>query len=291
MLNEKDLILEISNLQNLSSVVETYKTIAASSMRRIRKSVLENREFMAGLADIFREVKAAYAKEITEARASGRVVREEVASVRKSKKTVFVLLSANTGLYGDIIARTFTYFAGEWEKSKPDAVIVGKIGKLLFENKYSHHPFRYFDFPDDRIDTESLKVITKEINLYERVVVFHGRFKNFFVQEAVSNYVSGEVPTEAKTGQEEAELPNYLFEPSYEAVATFFETEIFASSLEQLFYESRLSKLASRIALLDGATIQINRRLKQYILGKDNLRHRSINRKQINALSGVSLWG
>ena len=77
---------------------------------------------------------------------------------------------------------------------------------------------------------------------------------------------------------------------SLEEVSLFFETEIFASLLEQIFHESRLAKLASRMVLLDHAIINIESELKRTSLSKQRVHHRTLNRHLLDSLSGVSLW-
>ena len=72
-----------------------------------------------------------------------------------------------------------------------------------------------------------------------------------------ASVVSGvEVPTEKS---EDKSFQLYFFEPSLEEVVIFFETEIFASLLEQVFHESRLAKTASRMMLLDRASQNIDK--------------------------------
>lgn len=287
MLTERQVTIEKERLSELYTLVETYETIAANSMRKIRYFVLSNRAFHEGLSRLFLEVKFAYHE-----KRRGLLKKKELktaisfSAIPRNGKTVYVFLSANTGLYGDIIARAFDFFSQKCEGSPAEVVIIGKVGRSLFESRFPGVAYTYFDFPDTHILQEDLKKITNHLSQYETVVAFHGSFKSFPAQIPVSTNVSGEILL-----QEAGDKPSrYLFEPTLEKVVFFFETEIFASLLEQVFYESRLAKLASRLTLLDRASLRIGEASEKTHRAFQLFVHRSFNRKQINALSGISLW-
>ena len=102
---------EIENAASLKVLVETYKLMAANSMRRIRSSVLENRAFHLGLNDVYQEVKRSYEIIISaEARKKNKPKRTPLVA-GKTAKSVYALISANTGLYGQIISKTFSLFS------------------------------------------------------------------------------------------------------------------------------------------------------------------------------------
>lgn len=287
MLTEHQLTIEKERLGELYTLIETYETIAASSMRKIRYFVLSNRAFHEGLSRLFLEVKLAYYEK---RRGLLKNKKHEAtisfSAIPRNGKTVYVFLSANTGLYGDIIARAFDLFSRNREWSSAEVVIIGKIGKFLFESRFPGVLYTYFDFPDTHILPEDLKKITNYLSQYETVVAFYGSFKSFLTQVPVSTNVSGEIFFQ-ETGKKPGK---YLFEPTLEKIVFFFETEIFASLLEQIFYESRLAKLASRLTLLDRASLRIKKASENTSRIFQLFVHRSFNRKQINALSGISLW-
>lgn len=290
MINEQSVQQDIDQMQNLIVLVETYETIAGTSVRRIRNSVLANRAFHVGLNRMFREITTAYKKEVEYIMRKKKIASDGMPSVMKhSKKMVLMLLSANTGLYGDLVSRTFTAFVTEVKRTQADVVIIGRMGKMFFEDVMPGNPFTYFDFPDNAIAIASLKEITAFLEQYERAVAFYAVFKNLLTQQVRASIVSGaELPGE-KT-EEEAPLFPYFFEPSLEQVTLFFENEIFASLLEQIFQESRLAKLAARMVLLDRAIINIETGLRHTTLEKQRVHHAKVNRELIDSLSGVALW-
>lgn len=287
MQSPKEITGEIERLKSLNLLVETYETIAASTMRRIRHFVLQNREYHLGLNRVFQQVRLAYDKEVKKLLDSKKRALKNIFLLRQ-KRTAYVFLSANEGLYGDLIDKTFAFFMNEWSVEMPDAVIVGHIGKTLFETAAPGKKFTYFDFSDRQVALKDLRKIMEHLSQYERVLVFHGAFRNFFEQNPVASSVSGD-----ELGMEESskeETVKYLFEPSLEEVATFFQKEIFASLVEQAFQESRLAKVASRLTLLDKATTNIEEATQKTKFLKQQIFHRIVNKKQVDSISGLFLW-
>ncbi len=98
----------------------------------------------------------------------------------------------------------------------------------------------------------------------------------------------------SKQTQNAAQAPtataHYLFEPSLEKILSFFESEIFAGIIQQTVTESELARYASRITTLDIARENIDKQLRLVNLEKRFATHRMMNKKQTEALTGLSLW-
>src|SRR3989344_4538014 len=178
MITAKSLIKKIEEVQGLGELATTYEFIAASAMRRIRNSVLENRAFHLGLNAVFQHLRHAYERELSllmRARHFGGQKKKRLV-VQRDRASAIVLLSANASLYGEVILKTFSNFVNEVRKDGADIVIIGRIGRTLFEQEMPGKKYIYFDFPDTTIAVENLKAISRYLNQYERVVVFHGQF-------------------------------------------------------------------------------------------------------------------
>ncbi len=289
MINPKVIAVDLARLQTFKMIMETYETIAASSMRRIRHSVLQNREYHLGLNKLFQEAKRAYEGEMRELMERKKISGiAGLSLIKRNARTAYLLLSANTGLYGDIINRTFFFFLERLRQGNADAAIVGRAGEAMLEAVSPATPRLYFEFPDTHIAPKNLKIITQHLSQYEKVVVFYGEFKSILTQSPTATNISGDIYLAGDGGDLGA---RYIFEPSLETIAIFFETEIFASLLEGTFHESRLAKLASRLVLLDRATSNIDNEFRRVWSERGKLRHRLANKKQLDAVSGISLWG
>ena len=285
---EKKIAQEIIDLKNIQTLVQTYEEIAASRMQRVKSSVLTNREFLFGLGEIFAQVKYSYEQEIE--RLKRRRKKEGETFLVRNGKTVAVLLSANTGLYGDIVRQTFEKFLKSTTGTKADIVVVGRVGRVMFESSKSlaaGSDYKYFDLPDSPADAKDFKKIIDYIVQYEKVVVYHGQFQSILSQVPVEESLTGELPVEQEGAVEQQQ---YIFEPSLASIVSFFESQIIASIFEQSVHESNLSKFASRMINLDRAVVNVGNRITKTDFKRQRAKHHSINKKQRDMLSSMILW-
>ena len=122
MTTRKEVIAEIEYLFSQKTIMETYEEIAASRMQRIRSKVLQSRDFLFEINTLFQQVKSSYKKSLEKFK------KNRSSFLKSNGRTLFVLVSANTGLYGDIVRRTFDVFAREFRKQKSDIAIIGRVG-------------------------------------------------------------------------------------------------------------------------------------------------------------------
>ena len=282
MRTNKKLQNEIGGLKTLGRIIEAYQEIAALRMRKVKKSVLQNRDFLAGLNEIYGEIMSQYKGHASLKKGKKVEVRPTV------NRTVSVLLSANTGLYGDIVKKTYDLFFEHVSKDDTDIVIVGRYGRKVYETASTDKPFQYFDFSDSGKDVENTKKILEYILKYEHIIVYHGYFRDILSQVALMTPITGSnMFTET---DKEVQGIKSIYEPSIEEVLTFFEKEILAAIFEQSIYETSLSKFASRMVSLDRATENIRHRLKETDFKIRKLKHSVSNRNQLGLMSGMQLW-
>lgn len=289
MLKGNVLAQEVATLKDFLGVMNSYEEIAAMRMRRVKKSVLDTREFLEGLNDSFRKVSYAYNKYLEELKGK-KEVKTHV--LNTNGKTVLILLSSNTGLYGSVIADTFKLFREEIRKvgSNTDIIIVGRLGKKMYDETNLPKNYRYFDYSDKGVDEVNLRFILSTILEYSVIVVYHGMFKSILNQTGTKTFVTGKA-SEIEQKYEMSEQVNFLFEPSIEVIAEYFEKEILSVIFEQVVFESSFSKFASRMISLYQATQNINNKIMLAEFALRKYKHRLLNSKQQTTLSSMSLWG
>ncbi len=287
MATKKEVTEEFDNISTLKDVLETYEEIAATRMQNTRSSVLSGRLFIDELNYIFQEVKSSHRDELSE-RMKIRHIKDpsELTFIERNGKTLYVLLSSNSGLYGDIIKKTSELFIDLVRKEKADAAIIGKIGLELFKEAGLSTTYTYFDLPDNKADNEALKKIISYILRYERTFIVYGRFENIVSQKPTVTSISGDpLPR-----QETVSNVKYFFEPSLDKIMKFFEAEIFSSLFEQTVFESQLAKFASQMTSLELRVENMKDILIDVALEKEKIRHRIINKKQLETFSSMALW-
>lgn len=289
MKNRAQLTSEKIFISTLKVLAESYEEISVIRMQRVRNSVLTTRDFLSSLAEVFRDVKSSYQKEIERHQKDKNKKDHFLASPAKNGKTVSVLLSSNNRLYGDIVSRVFDLFSESIKNQQTDIVIVGKVGKLLFDEKNTGRTYTYFEIPDQNPKLEDLKSVLSFVVPYKKIVVYYGQFANMINQVPVSTEVSGAESLEIK---EDLDAPKiqFFFEPSLETILGFFENQVFTSLLKQVVDESELSRLAARIKSMEDSLGNIEKQEQKLKMDTFRSKHLTENAKQIQRLGGMSLW-
>lgn len=287
MITKKELTREAEFLVTLRTILETYEEIAATRMARIRSSVLASRDFLLEINAIFQQVKASYKSQIQLLMNSKKIKdASKLTFIERNGKTLYVLISANTGLYGDIIRKTYDVFIENLKNEPGDVVILGKLGNEIFSQEKIKAPVAYFEFSDNKIDNVVLQRIVEHIIQYEKILVFYEQFNNVISQTPIVTNISGDPLPWEKSGP----ITKYFFEPSLEKIMEFFEKEIFASIFQQTIFESELAKFASRMVSLDYSSENTKARLKQVKTEKDRIKHQEINKRQLEKFASMRLW-
>lgn len=281
-MDEKKLSQEIEDIRALGNLARVWARIASRRMMEVRQSVTSTRVFLEAIDKIFQEVRASYTDKVRKlAKARTTNEGEKITFLAHNGKTVAVFLSANTGLYGDIIQEVFREFLKEVRSGDVEVTIVGRLGLSLFLEEEPNRPYTYFDLPDWQMDEQSLAKIIRHLVAYEEIHIYHGKFESVVQQVASMFNISAQTPI---SEEEIAAQTKYIFEPTLEEILVFFETEMFGSLFEQTVRESQLAKFASRVLSLDQAGENVNEILKRKRLARLKLAHRTANRKQLNSL-------
>lgn len=285
----KDIDREISQVDSLKSLTEVYGEIAATRMRKIRGFVLRNREFLEAINSIFRDALASYAKKLSELVKQGKIKEGgRITFLAHNGKAVAVLISANTGFYGEVVRDTFRKFIIDIRKEDLEVTIIGKIGRSLFVEAEPTRPYTYFELPDYGLDPMKLSEAIKHLVQYEEIRVYYGKFQSVVTQSPTSDAITAGTPISSRVVEPKV---RFIFEPSVEEILMFFETQIFASLFDQSLRESQLAKYASRILAMDRASQNISKRQEELFHERLKLSHNLQNRKQVNALVPVIFSG
>jgi ATP synthase F1 gamma subunit len=288
MLHDQDITQELEQLQILMAVTGVYGQVASIWMSRARDNILRSRDYLEEMRQVFLTTFASYSREVVRLSKQKKLNRNgNITFLSHNGQKVAVFLSANTGFYGEVMAKTFELFLKDVRSENLEVTIVGRHGQVLFTNEEPNRSYTFFDFSDEKLDSQQLLDLMRHLVQYEEIRIYYGKFVNFLQQEPVVFRLSSN-PYENLSEQEKSK--KYIFEPNLETILMFFEKQIFTSMFEQSMRESQLAKSASRIMAMDKAGENIKRKLKS--LREQELRyiHRRNNQKQLNQLSSFSLW-
>ncbi len=283
-----------NDLKDMNTIVLTYEEVAAIRMQRIRSVVLQKRSFVEELQHVYSVVRRMYKNDILDLLKKKKIADTRVLN-RRNGKTIAAFIGANTGLYGDIVRKTFEYFYNEvQDHPEYDLAIIGRTGKLLAEEYQMKQAIQYIDLSDQAIQKEELNGLILTLLQYENVILYHGEFKNMLHQDAIASRFD-ESSTQPATDENSAETQHqkkekWLVDPSLEELLNFFESELFSSFVVQTIGEGQLAKLASRIDTLEQATEHIQLEVEKAGRKLDQLNHEILNKKQNDMLSGMMVW-
>jgi ATP synthase F1 gamma subunit len=258
-------IRTISYIENISRV---YQEIAQMRMNQIREMVLRNREFIEELLKVYKVVRG---------------FLFEKKRIEK-KKRVLVFLSSNERFYGSLILDIWREIEKFFKEKGGDLAIVGKMGRYLVERSNLKLNFFYFDLDDEKPELEKIKEIVDFVKAYEEILVFHGRFKTVLNQEVEITNIGGR-----ETEKEKIEK-SYLFEPSPEEVAWFFEEELLFSFFNQVLWDHQLSRYATRMVSMYRAQENAKKLKEKMRIKMEKLKREIYNKKQIEQFASYKLW-
>lgn len=294
MAQKKAILEEMQALDSLKNLAESYEEIAATKMQRIRDTVLATRDFLTELSDVFVDLKSSYPKEVKDFLARRKKGDESITPFfQKNGKLLMVYLSSNGRLYGPVTKKTYELFMSDLKTNsnkKVDVLVIGSAGKEMFENSSLKRPFEYVDIPDDNITVEHLKKLLKIYLQYEGVSIYYGKFGNVVKQNAISTSITGDDIFETEIPSPTRREDRFIFEPVFENLFRFFETQIMSSLFRQTYHENQLARQASRVNAMEEALIHIEEETRKLNRKKLRMKHMLQNKKQLETISGFVLW-
>jgi ATP synthase F1 gamma subunit len=290
---------EIDFAKTLKVVTQVYEELSVIQMQRIRGSVFKTRNYLGSLAGVFYNVKQSHKKMIKLLSKDKEVVEDlsPFSMLPKNGKSLAVLLTANEKLSGDINFRVFNYFTKFITSNTCDVMIIGRIGRELYQQQGIQNTYTYFEVPDTNTSMDDIKRIVYHLVNYQNINVFYGKFETLLNQKPVNSNISGEeeldsslISKEAAQAETAKEDEGFLFEPSLEEIHHFFETQFFSALFKQTVYESQLARYASRIKAMDEALQNIEEKTATLYSGERKVKRSIQNKKQLERISGITIW-
>jgi F0F1-type ATP synthase gamma subunit len=290
MKNSKSLKKDLNNISALKDLILSLEELSAMKYRKSKRGVLDSRGFLDEISVIYRQVKNNY-RELSGSKAS-----YQTKFRNPSKKLIYVFLSSNGGLFGDVIQKNFENLKMYLERIPPQEIIIaGTVGQRMYEYSdiQNKPPYKYFPLSDSSGDKENLDAIIRHCLDFEKIVVFYTRYIEILNQKPMADSVTGDIIYEEtvnslSTNKETKEVfDDFLYEPSIEKVLGLFENQMISSLFEQKVFESGLSKFTSRMVSLDTASERIKNESVKIKNMYQRIKHLENNKKSSVQISGI----
>ena len=180
-------------------------------------------------------------------------------------KTVFIIISAEAGLSGDIDQRLIEMMLQEYDPDSSDIIVLGSHGASQLTQRGIKYK-RYFQVPetDSYIDVNP---VIEAIQDYSRNVIYYEEYVSLATQEIRTiDMISSlkEMSENSKEGMMTAD--DTIFEPSLDVIAEEMESTMMTLVLSQTIMESSLAQAASRFNAMTLANKRASDMLSSYLM-------------------------
>jgi ATP synthase F1 gamma subunit len=247
---------EISTVQDLTGVFES---ISSTQVAKIKSKVELSKEFFNLLWQRYSSIRLD---------PSSYLINRE----SENPKKVFVIISAEAGLSGDIDQRLIQIMLEDYDAETTDIIVLGTHGANQLKQRGIPY-VRYFQVPESDSYIDVSPVITA-IAPYSKAIVYYEEYVSLGVQNIKKIDLISSIETMSQEAGEEEDLitiNDTIFEPSLEEIAEQMELTMMTLAFSQVILESSLAQDASRF----NAMAVAKKRAIELVLGYKLEFHRS----------------
>lgn len=281
----KQLQSDIELVHTLKFIAQAFEEISVMRMKRVRQSVLNSREFVRELSEVFFDVKASYKDEIKRL-----LIERKLANYKTAGKKLTVFVSANNKLYGEIIQTVFNSFYEAVKHEETNILIIGRLGRELYEKKMDKKPYIYFEISDSQIFFQDITAIMYHLVQFDNIDVFYAHFENILNQNAVISNISGDQPFALEKEANIKDNAKFVFEPEIKEILNYFKTQVFVALFKQTIHEAHLAHFASRVNEMESALTHIE--TQSQILYSEQRKAKKLeeDKKSLERIAGRNMW-
>jgi F-type H+-transporting ATPase subunit gamma len=236
---------EEASVRSVVSLTSALETLSSMQIAKTKNKVLISNQFFEEVWNIYKQIRVDVMFNY------GRV-QDEV----PINKELLVLITAKSGLSGDIDNRLIRKVVERYDESKNDVLVIGHHGAQKLKQAHIDHTY-YFELPEhDYINVDPLMDIirryAKSRILYQNYIsLSQQEIKDVDLSEVVSS--KGRVADMATVSDDLVTERSYIFEPTSYAVAAYLENSILRLTISQFIFDSRLAQVASRFKAMSAA--------------------------------------
>ena len=284
MASTREIRRRIKSVRNISQVTKAMEAVSAAKMRKAQSQVLATRPYAARAREVLAYI----------ARLAGTEVHPMIQPRAVVKRVGILLVTADRGLAGGFNANVIRHAAALIrEKRKAGAevevVTVGRKGRdwlLRYDPVVRAEFTKMPDNPTTYDIAPVVRILIDDFNQghFDEVYTVYTDFVNTIKQIPVTHKLLPVEPAEASVGM----APEYVFEPSPEAVLNqvlFGFTEV---QILQALYESLASEHSARMVAMRNATDAADEIIDSLTLTYNKARQENVTRELMDIIGGTS---
>lgn len=225
--------VQITTIEDLTGVFES---IASTQVAKVKNKVELSGEFFQLLWSRYRSIRID---------PNSRITNRDLGE--GSAKKVFIIISAEAGLSGDIDLRLIETMLQSYDAKTTDIIVLGSHGANQLTQRNVHFN-RFFKVPetDQYIDVSP---VIEAVHSYSQIIVYYEEYVSLGVQEIKSIDLISRMRSLGETDDTDEEImtaEDTIFEPSLDDIADKMEMTMMTIALSQAILESSLAQAASR---------------------------------------------
>ena len=242
---------EIGTVQDLTSVFES---LASTQVAKVKNKVELSKDFFQLIWKRYSSIRIDPKTRIT-----NRALAEPGA------KKVFVIISAEAGLSGDIDQRLIGTMRQDYDPATTDIIVLGSHGaSQLSQQGISYVHFFQVPESDQYIDVGP---VIEAVAPYAQIVVYYEEYVSLGVQNIKSIDLISSMRTLSEDADEDTmTADDTIFEPSLDEIADEMEVTMMRLALSQTILESSLAQAASRFNAMAVAKKRAGELVDDYML-------------------------
>lgn len=245
-------VADISTVQDLTGVFES---LASTQVAKVKSKVELSKAFFQLLWQRYSSIRVDPASRITE---------RELGDAN-AKPQVFVVISAEAGLSGDIDQRLIETMSHSYDPKTTDIIVLGSHGASQLSQRSIPY-VRFFQVPesDHYIDVSP---VIEAVMPYSRIIVYYEEYVSLGVQNIQSIDLVSSMKSMSEDASEDAmTAQDTIFEPSLDDIADEMEMTMMTLALSQTILESSLAQAASRFNAMAVAKKRAGELVGDYML-------------------------
>lgn len=243
---------DMQGIGTLKDLTNVFESLASTQVAKVKNKAQLSQEFFDLLWGRYTAIRVDPKKRLT-------MQREH------NSRTVFILISAEAGLSGDLDMRMIETMQSAYNKETTDIIVLGSHGASQLSQRGIPY-IRFFQIPESDSYINVTPII-EAVEVYQHIVVYYEEYISLGQQEVRSIDLISQVK-EMSDEAEEGTITDLdtIFEPSLDEIAYQMEATMMSLALSQVILQSGLAQAASRFNAMTVAEDRASELLGEYKL-------------------------
>ena len=284
MASTREIRRRIRSVRNISQVTRAMEAVAASKMRRAQQQVLATRPYAEKALEVLSDIARLHS--------SGGDMDTLITPRAEVKRVGVILITADRGLAGGFNANVLRQSAAFVKEQRDqgreiEVVAVGRKGRDWLLRYDPVIRAEYTNMPDSPSSGDIGPISRTVIDdfrsqRFDEVHLIFTDFINTLLQRPTAQQILPVIPAE----QTVTMPPDYIFEPSVEAVLEQVLIGFIEVQILQAMYESIASEHSARMVAMRNATEAANELVDELTLTYNKARQEGITRELMDIIGG-----